>query len=103
LADESIEGRRAVSVGREVHEQTLALVGELHRLEGERHVAELKVATVRSQVVLTLGDDFRDYTTFAPRPHQEQALDAMPDDLVAWGGALRQLRAPAEELPVSAA
>ncbi|KAA1395621.1 NADPH-dependent FMN reductase [Aeromicrobium ginsengisoli] len=66
-------------------------------------LAELKVATVRSQVVLTLGDDFRDYTKFAPRQHQEQALASLLDDLVAWGGALRQLRAPAEELPVSAA
>ena len=66
-------------------------------------LAELKVATVRSQVVLTLGDDFRDYASFEPRPQQEQALSALIDDLVAWGGALRQLRAPAEELPVSAA
>lgn len=78
--------------------------GGVRAAENLRSVlAELKVATVRSQVVLTLGDDFRDYTTFAPRPHQEQALTALLDDLVAWGGALRQLRAPADEVPVSAA
>ena len=66
-------------------------------------LAELKVATVRSQVALTLGDDFRDYTTFTPRSHQAGALGDMLDELVAWGGALRQLRAPAVVVPVSAA
>jgi NAD(P)H-dependent FMN reductase len=65
-------------------------------------LAELKVATVRSQVALPLSEDFRDYTTFTPRPDQEQALNTLLDELVAWGGALRRLRAPAEALPVSA-
>jgi NAD(P)H-dependent FMN reductase len=81
-----------------------AQAGGVRAAEHLRSVlGELKVATVRSQVALTLGDDFRDYTTFEPRPHQRQALTDLLDDLVAWGGALRQLRTPAEELPVSAA
>lgn len=65
-------------------------------------LAELKVATVRSLVTLTLTEDFRDYTTFAPSADKEQAVHTMLDELIAWGGALRQLRAPAESLPISA-
>lgn len=65
-------------------------------------LAELKVATVRSLVTLTLAEDFRDYTTFTPGPDKEQTVHTMLDELIAWGGALRGHRASAEALPVSA-
>lgn len=59
-------------------------------------LAELEVATVRSQVPLTLAGDFRDYTEFTPGPTREQTLGKLLDEVVAWGGALRQLRSSSE-------
>ena len=61
-------------------------------------MGELKVADVRSQVTLVLAHDWQDYTdptTFAPGVMQEPAVTAMLDEVVAWGTALRTLRAPA--------
>ena len=56
-------------------------------------MAEVQVATVRNQVMLSLRDDFVDYARFEPRPFQEQALGQVLDQVVAWAGALRPLRA----------
>jgi NAD(P)H-dependent FMN reductase len=55
-------------------------------------MGELKVADVRAQVALSMHDDFENFSTFKPRPKQEAAVDAMLDDLVAWGRALEPLR-----------
>lgn len=60
-------------------------------------MGEIKVAPVRSQVGLSLFADFENFTTFKPRPEQRKAVDAMLDDLVAWGGALQALRAPVND------
>ncbi|MBI3296996.1 MAG: NAD(P)H-dependent oxidoreductase [Elusimicrobia bacterium] len=54
--------------------------------------AELQMATVRDQVALSLRSDFERYVLLRPRAHQEKALGAMLDELVAWGGALKQVR-----------
>lgn len=56
---------------------------------------ELRLADVRSQVALSLFDDFID-GRFSPRPHQADAVRALLDDVVAWSGALRPLRAGRE-------
>jgi NAD(P)H-dependent FMN reductase len=56
-------------------------------------LAELQVATVRTQVSLSLFTDFERFTTFAPTERPAASLAAMLDQLVAWSGALRQLRA----------
>lgn len=56
-------------------------------------LAELKVATVRAQVMLSLHNDFENYTTFKPGPHHEKFVHAMLDEVVAWSGALKTLRA----------
>jgi NAD(P)H-dependent FMN reductase len=56
-------------------------------------LGELKVADVRSAVTLTLREDFTDYTTFTPRDSQRAALGTALDELVAWAGALRTVRA----------
>jgi NAD(P)H-dependent FMN reductase len=56
-------------------------------------LAELQVATVRAQAALYLATDFENYRTFRPEPAREQAVLAMLDQLVAWGNALRSLRA----------
>jgi hypothetical protein len=55
-------------------------------------MAEVQVATVRAQVMLSLRDDFENYSTFKPREFHEKALGQVLDQVIAWGGALRALR-----------
>lgn len=55
-------------------------------------MAELQVATVRAQVLLSLFTDFENFSVFKPAAHHEKAVTAMLDQLVAWGGALKPLR-----------
>ena len=55
-------------------------------------MAELKVATVRSQVQLSLHTDFENFTKFKPAPFQEKAANTMLDEVITWGGALKVLR-----------
>lgn len=60
-------------------------------------LAEVKVATVRSHVTLSVFDDFvaegpMDVGEFVPRANHERALLALGEQLLAWGGALRTLR-----------
>lgn len=55
-------------------------------------LAEVKIATVRAQVMLSLFNDFENYTNFKPGPHHERAVHAMLDDVEAWSGALKPLR-----------
>jgi NAD(P)H-dependent FMN reductase len=56
-------------------------------------MAELQVATVRAQVALSLSTDFESYTVFKPAAKQEGTLNTLLDQLVAWSGALKPLRA----------
>ena len=55
-------------------------------------MAEVQVATVRNQVMLSLFTDFENYTIFKPDARHEKSLDQMLDQLVAWGGAMKTLR-----------
>jgi NAD(P)H-dependent FMN reductase len=55
-------------------------------------MAELKVASVRSQVQLSLFTDFENFTKFKPAPFQEKSVNTMLDEVIAWGGALKALR-----------
>ncbi len=55
-------------------------------------MAELQVATVRAQVALSLFTDFENFSVFKPAAHHEAEVNAMLDQLVAWGGALKTLR-----------
>lgn len=55
-------------------------------------MAELKVATVRSQVQLSLFTDFENFTKFKPSSFQEKSVNTMLDEVIAWGGALKALR-----------
>jgi NAD(P)H-dependent FMN reductase len=57
------------------------------------NMAELQVATVRAQVMLSLFADFENFSTFKPAAHQEKSLAAMLDQLVPWAEALKALRA----------
>jgi NAD(P)H-dependent FMN reductase len=57
-------------------------------------MAELRVADVRSQVLLSVFTNFEDYTTFKPAASREAEVNRMIDDVVTWGVALKPLRAP---------
>ena len=57
-------------------------------------MGELQVADVRAQVMLSLFTDFENFTAFKPAPMHEKSVNAMLDQLVAWGAALKTLREP---------
>jgi len=55
-------------------------------------MGELQVADVRAQVMLSLFTDFENFTVFKPAASHEKSVNAMLDQLVAWGTALKTLR-----------
>src|SRR6266849_5473756 len=55
-------------------------------------LAELMVATVRAQVMLSAFTDFADFTTFKPDPRHEPEVQTLLNQLIAWGQALRTVR-----------
>jgi NAD(P)H-dependent FMN reductase len=55
-------------------------------------MAELQVADVRAQVTLSLFTDFENFTNFKPAAYQEQYVNTMLDQVIAWGSALKALR-----------
>jgi NAD(P)H-dependent FMN reductase len=55
-------------------------------------LAEVQMATVRNQVLLSLFTDFENFSVFKPGKQQETSVNAMLDQLIAWGGALKTLR-----------
>lgn len=72
---------------------TYGSAGGARAVENLRLVlAECQIATVRAQVMLSLRDDFENYTTFKPSPHHEKSVGAMLDQVVSWGTALQTVR-----------
>jgi NAD(P)H-dependent FMN reductase len=55
-------------------------------------MGELQVADVRSQVALSLFTDFENFTVFKPASHHEKSVNAMLEQVIAWGGAMKTLR-----------
>ncbi len=55
-------------------------------------MAELQIADVRNQVMLSLYTDFENFTTFKPDPRNETSLNKMLDQLIAWSNALLSVR-----------
>jgi NAD(P)H-dependent FMN reductase len=55
-------------------------------------MAEVQVATVRAQVMLSLYTDFEKFSTFKPGHHQEAAVNNMLIQVIAWGNAMKTLR-----------
>jgi NAD(P)H-dependent FMN reductase len=55
-------------------------------------MGEMQVADVRAQVGLSLFTDFENFSVFKPAAQQEQSVNAMLDQVIAWGGALQTLR-----------
>lgn len=54
-------------------------------------LAELQVATVRAQVMLSLYTDFENFSLFKPAERHEKAVHTMLDQVIAWGTALKPL------------
>jgi NAD(P)H-dependent FMN reductase len=55
-------------------------------------MAEVQIATVRNQVLLSLFTDFENFSVFKPAPQHEKSVNAMLDQVIAWGSALKTLR-----------
>ena len=55
-------------------------------------MGELQVADVRAQVGLSLFTDFENFSVFKPAPQHEKSVNAMLNQVIAWGGALKTLR-----------
>jgi len=55
-------------------------------------MAEVQIATVRNQVLLSMFTDFENFSVFKPAPQQEKSVNAMLDQVIAWGSALKTLR-----------
>jgi hypothetical protein len=56
---------------------------------------------VKAQVGLSLFTDFEDFNVFKPAPQQEKFVNAMLDQVIAWGGALKPLRRSEPRTPRS--
>ena len=54
--------------------------------------AELQMADVRAQVMLSLFTDFKDMSVFNPDPRHEKSVHTMLDQVIAWANALKPLR-----------
>src|SRR5438445_7777116 len=55
-------------------------------------LAEVQMATVRNQVLLSMFTDFENFSVFKPDSRKETSVNEMLDQLIAWGGALKTLR-----------
>lgn len=55
-------------------------------------MAELMVADVRAQVMLSLFTDFENFSKFKPDPRHVPEVNTMLDQVIAWGRALKTVR-----------
>jgi len=55
-------------------------------------MAELQIADVRAQVLLSLFSDFENYSVFKPGAHHDETLTTLIDQVVSWAGALKSIR-----------
>jgi NAD(P)H-dependent FMN reductase len=60
-------------------------------------MAEVMIATVRGQVMLSLFTDFENFKIFNPDKRKVADLHTMLDQLIAWGAALKSVRVQAAE------
>jgi len=54
--------------------------------------AELQIADVREQVALSLFTDFENFKVFKPAAMHEKKVEAMLNQVISWGNALKPLR-----------
>src|SRR6267143_6613344 len=55
-------------------------------------MAEVQIATVRNQVLLSMFTDFENFSVFKPLARHEKSVNDVFDQVLAWGGALKTLR-----------
>jgi NAD(P)H-dependent FMN reductase len=55
-------------------------------------MAEVQIATVRNQVLLSMFTDFENFSVFKPDARHEKSVNATFGQVIAWGGALQTLR-----------
>jgi len=55
-------------------------------------LAEVQMATIRNQVLLSMFTDFENFGVFKPDSRKETSVNEMLDQLIAWGSALKTLR-----------
>src|SRR5258706_15547008 len=55
-------------------------------------LAEVQIASVRNQVLLSMFTDFENFSVFKPAAQHEKSVNAMLDQVIAWGCALQTLR-----------
>jgi NAD(P)H-dependent FMN reductase len=55
-------------------------------------MAELQVADVRAQVMLSLFTDFENFSVFKPDQRHVASVNTMLDQVVLWSGALKAIR-----------
>ncbi len=56
------------------------------------NLAEVRMATVRNEVLFSMYTGFENFSVFKPDSHKEESVNAMLDELIAWGSALKTLR-----------
>jgi NAD(P)H-dependent FMN reductase len=55
-------------------------------------LAEVQMATVRNQVLLSMFADFENFSVFKPDTRHQKSVNEVFDQVIAWGGALKALR-----------
>ena len=55
-------------------------------------LAEVEVATVRNQVLLSMFHDFENFSVFKPAAHHDKSVNAMLDQVIVWGKTLKTTR-----------
>jgi NAD(P)H-dependent FMN reductase len=86
-------GRNGEAVAKWVHEIAKKRTDAEFELEQLRLVmAEVQMATVRNQVLLSMFTDFENFSVFKPDARHEKSVNEMFDQVIAWGGALKTLR-----------
>jgi NAD(P)H-dependent FMN reductase len=60
-------------------------------------MAELQVATVRTQLALSLRSDFENFKNLKPAPYHVKTLNKTIDEVISWGTAMRGVRLEEEE------
>jgi NAD(P)H-dependent FMN reductase len=55
-------------------------------------MAEIQIADVRAQVLLSLFTDFENFSIFKPDPRHEDSVNTMLGQVIAWSGAMKTLR-----------
>jgi NAD(P)H-dependent FMN reductase len=64
-------------------------------------MGELMVADVRQQVMLSMFTDFENFSAFKPAAVHSRELNALLDQVIAWGTALRSLRSRARNTDIA--